>query len=99
MTTNDIQEFVENNPEEVTLFVSKYGYDGYSKGYDYFVFLKKVDVEVDSPDEPYYINRIIIEVDCWKGGDSYRRMASIKKSQFDIWLRDKKINTIVDEME
>jgi hypothetical protein len=95
MTTNDIQDFVENNPEEVTLFVSKYGY---SKGYDYFVFLKKVDVEVDFPDEPYN-NLIIIEVDCWKGGDSYMRMASIKKSQFDIWLRDKKINTIVDEME
>ena len=96
MTTNDIQEFVENNPDEVTLFV------GYSKGYDYFVFLKKVDVEVDFPDEPYKgrnNNLIIIEVDCWKGGDSYRRMASIKKSQFDIWLRDKKINTIVDEME
>jgi hypothetical protein len=94
---NDIQEFVENNPDDVTLFGHK--------GYDYYVFIQKLDsspwgtITGTGIKYPLYENEICIEVECWNGGDSVRRTASIKKSQFDIWLRDKKINTIVDEME
>ena len=95
MTNNDIQEFVETNPDDVTLFIPNQAW-WYSKGYDYYVFIKKLDLVTEYP---LYENEIYIEVECWNGGDSYNRMASIKKSQFDIWLRDKKINTIVDEME
>jgi len=90
MTNNDIQEYVESNPDEVTLFNGSGG----AMWYDYLVFIKKLDLGIDQ-----YENEIYIEVECWNGGDSVRRRASIKKSQFDIWLRDKKINTIVDEME
>jgi hypothetical protein len=87
---NDLQEYVESNPDEVTVFLTKY-----SGVYDFFVFIKKMDLEIEYP---LYENEIYIEVECWKGGDSVRRMAYIKKSQFDIWLRDKKINDIVDEV-
>ena len=90
---NDLQEYVESNPDEVMVFLTKY-----SGVYDFFVFIKKMDLEIEYPLEPRYENEIYIEVECWKGGDSVRRMAYIKKSQFDIWLRDKKINDIVDEV-
>ena len=92
---NDLQEYVESNPDEVTVFLTKYSG---SSVYDFFVFIKKMDLEIEYPLEPRYENEIYIEVECWKGGDSVRRMASIKKSTFDIWLRDKKIMSLVDEV-
>jgi len=101
---NDLQEYVESNPDDVTLFGPNQAW-WYSKGYDYYVFIQKLDsspwgtITGTGIKYPLYENEIYIEVECWNGGDSVRRTASIKKSQFDIWLRDKKINTIVDEME
>ena len=83
---NDLQEYVEGNPDLVTVITNM--------KFDFFVFIKLDPILSDVGRRLIYI-----EVECWRDDHSFIKKACIHRYQFDVWLRDKKISNILYGME